>query len=221
MDSSTTGLSKTPEDIIICERQEALFCGRHARRALVQRLDIFDDDYLMEVAENLVAEENILRHEQRVRTNDYYYEDRGEYDIQILKAALMNTFNIDLLQIHTLEPNVSSPQNIILSNMQNVQALLIQQDYHYYCLRRFRLTPSYFVKSDAQHPEYHQPIHTGNMTDYLRRLIEHRCNVYVVVQHFSDGLEQELSQDNVQTRLWAFPDAAADSERLLVCDETE
>ncbi|CAF1689846.1 unnamed protein product, partial [Adineta ricciae] len=121
---STAGLNKKPEDIIVCERQEALFCGRHALRALAQRLDLFDDGYLMEVARNLVAEENIVRHEQTVRSNDYYYEDRGEYDIQILKAALMNTFNIDLLQLHTLEPNVSSPQNVILSHMQKVQALL-------------------------------------------------------------------------------------------------
>ncbi|CAF1477420.1 unnamed protein product [Adineta ricciae] len=218
---STSGLNKKPEDIIVCERQEALFCGRHALRALAQRLDLFDDGYLMEVARNLVAEENIVRHEQTVRSNDYYYEDRGQYDIQILKAALMNTFNIDLLQLHTLEPNVSSPHNVILSHMQNVQALLIQQDYHYYCLRRFRLTPSYFFKIDSQQPEYHQRIHSVNMTDYLKRLIEYRCNVYVVVQDCSDGLEYELSEDNIRARLWAFPDAAADCECLLVCDEME
>jgi hypothetical protein len=188
---------------------------------LTQRHDLFDDAYLIEIAQNLVAEENIVRHGQTVRSNDYYYADREEYDIQILKAALMNTFSIDLLQIHTLEPNVSSPQSVILSNMQNVQALLIQQDYHYYCLRRFWLTLSYFFKLDSQHPEHHQRIHSGNMTDYLKRPLDDRHNVYVAVQHCSDGLEQELSQDNVRARLWTFPDAAADCERLLVFEETE
>ena len=207
--------------MIICERQEALFCGRHALRALVQRMDLFDDVHLQEVAQKLVAAENIARNGQTVRSSDYYYQDTGEYDIQILKAALMNTLNIDLLQIHTMEPSVSSSQSLILSNMQNVQALLIQQEYHYYCVRRFRLTPSYFFKIDSQHPEYHQRIHSENMLDYLKRLLEHRCNVYVAVQHQSDRFQRELSHDDIQTRLWAFPDAAADCEPLLVSDDSK
>ena len=32
---------KKPEVMIICEKQEKLYCGRHALRALCQRLDLF------------------------------------------------------------------------------------------------------------------------------------------------------------------------------------
>ncbi|CAF4302547.1 unnamed protein product [Rotaria sp. Silwood2] len=50
----------TPEGVIICERQERLFCGRHALRALLQNIDIFDDTYLISVGEQLATDELFL-----------------------------------------------------------------------------------------------------------------------------------------------------------------
>ncbi|CAF1159207.1 unnamed protein product [Rotaria sordida] len=115
---------KKPEDIIICEKQEEHYCGRHVLRVLSQRLDLFCDEYLIEVVQNITAAEQICRYGEAIEIRDYYYESTGGYDIQILKAALMNTFNIDLIQIHTLEANTSSVQSLILSNIENVQDLL-------------------------------------------------------------------------------------------------
>lgn len=137
---------KKPEDIIVCEEQEELYCGRHALRALSQRLDLFSDEYLKEVARNIAASEQICRDGEAIEMTEYYYEHTGEYDIQVLKAALMNVFKIDLVQIYELETNNFVVHNLILSNIQHIQAFIIQQDYHYYCLRRFRLTKDYFFK---------------------------------------------------------------------------
>ena len=116
---------KKPEEIIICEKQEILYCGRHALRALCQRLDLFSDGYLAEVARNLAVLEQISRQGQTIQLKEYYDATTGEYDIQILKAALMNVFDIDLIQLHTLEPNPSSMQNVIVLNIKSVQALLL------------------------------------------------------------------------------------------------
>ncbi|CAF1119893.1 unnamed protein product [Rotaria sordida] len=52
---------KKPEDIIICEKQEEHYCGRHVLRVLSQRLDLFCDEYLIEVVQNITAAEQICR----------------------------------------------------------------------------------------------------------------------------------------------------------------
>ncbi|CAF1475069.1 unnamed protein product [Adineta steineri] len=202
--------TRKPEHLIICERQEQLFCGRHVLRALSQTLDLFDDDYLKEVAQNIAATEQINRHGEAIQLTEYYYENTGEYDIQVLKAALMNIFNIDLIQIGTLQPN-----SLILSHIKHVQAFLIQQNYHYYCLRRFRLTEDYFFKIDSKNPTYHEPIHRDNILNFLKSLLEHGSNIYVTVQYISDAIEDEITTDNIKTRLWALPDAPADREALV------
>ncbi|CAF4404974.1 unnamed protein product, partial [Adineta steineri] len=48
---------RKPENIIICEQQEENYCGRHVLRAVCQRLDLFSDEYLKEVAEHKAATE--------------------------------------------------------------------------------------------------------------------------------------------------------------------
>ena len=161
-----------PEDLIICETQESNFCGRHVLRAIAQRLDLFSDEYLMEVAENIAAQEQIFRHGERIRTTDYFYKYTGDYDIQILKAALMNIFKIDLLQIKTPETSTDYVQKLIISNIQHSQAFLIEKDYHYYCLRRFRLTKNYFFKIDSKSPMHHEPIHREQIMNFLHTLWE-------------------------------------------------
>ncbi|CAM4771516.1 unnamed protein product, partial [Rotaria magnacalcarata] len=139
----TTLSLKTPESIIICENQEENFCGRHALRALSQNLHLFTDDYLINNAQNIAATAQICRNGEFIRITDYYYENSGEYDIQILGVALRDTFNIELIQILKLENNSCPMRTLILSNTQYIQAFLIQQRYHYYCIRQFRLTKDY------------------------------------------------------------------------------
>ncbi|CAF1686119.1 unnamed protein product [Rotaria magnacalcarata] len=123
----TTLSLKTPESIIICENQEENFCGRHALRALSQNLHLFTDDYLINNAQNIAATD-------RARAKDLILGGC---------VALRDTFNIELIQILKLENNSCPMRTLILSNTQYIQAFLIQQRYHYYCIRQFRLTKDY------------------------------------------------------------------------------
>ncbi|CAF4174563.1 unnamed protein product [Adineta steineri] len=124
----TAEATRKPEHLIICEKQEQLFCGRHVLRALSQTLDLFDDDYLKEVAQNIAATEQINRHGEAIQ----------------LPNIIMKT-----------------PENMIFN------------------------------------------------------LLEHDSNIYVTVQYISDAIEDEITTDNLKTRLWALPDAPADREALV------
>ncbi|CAF1366463.1 unnamed protein product [Rotaria sordida] len=218
----TTMSLRKPENIIICEEHEKNYCGRHVLRALAQRLDLFSDEYLMEIAENIAATEQICRNGKSIRITDDYYEGHGDYDIQVLQLALQHTLNVHLVQIHELETNTCPIQNLILSNSQNIQALLIREDYHYYyCLRRFQLTKNYFFKIDSKDSMHHQPIHRQNILNFLRTLLESHCSIYVIMQHDPDNVNEQLSTDNIEAKLWALPDAPADLEILPGFYETE
>ena len=203
-----------PENIIICEHQEANFCGRHVLRALSQNLDLFSDDYLMKVARNLAAAEQIYSFQESIDIRQYFYRNSGDYDIQILIAALLNIFNVDLMRIDRLENNDCPIRNFTLSHSENIQAFLIQQNYHYYCLRRFRLTKDYFFKIDSKHPMHHEVIHQCNILKFIGRLLETGCDVYITIQHIESGVNHELSEENIATKLWALPDAPADLQVL-------
>lgn len=72
------------------------------------------------MAQNLASFEQIYSHEESVRVTEYYHENTGEYNIDVLKAALLNVFNIELIQIHRFEGNISPLQTLILSNITNI-----------------------------------------------------------------------------------------------------
>ncbi|CAF1406834.1 unnamed protein product [Adineta steineri] len=219
--NSLTRKSKIkPKSIIICEQQEN-YCGRHVLRAVSQRLDLFTDQYLKEVTEHIAATEQILRHGTAVNVTDYYYENTRDYNIEILKVALRNVFNIEFIQIDTLETNTTSVQSLILSNIHKVQALIIQQNYHYYCLRRFRLTKDYFFKIDSKFPLNHEPIHREQILNFIRALLAKHSTIYVLAHYTSDDADDQLSIVNVETRLWPLPDVPADLECLLGLHETQ
>ncbi|CAF2003563.1 unnamed protein product [Rotaria magnacalcarata] len=191
---TTNIFEKKPEDVIVCEDQMEHFCGRHVLRALSQNRQIFSDKYLIET---------------------------GDYDIQILIAALLNVFDIDLIKIDKLEKNNCPIRNLILSHTQNIQAFLIQQNYHYYCLRQFRLTKDYFFKIDSKQPTYHQPIHQHNILKFIGMLLQYKSHVYVTIQHIEDDVNHGLSTENIAAKLWALPDAPADLEILTVSPANE
>ena len=199
----------------MCEKQEEHFCGRHALRALTQRCDLFSDEYLIGIAQNLAADEQTYRRRRKKLITEYCYEKTGDYHIQILEIALRNMFNVDLIQISKLEENSCPIRNLICANIQHIQAILIQQDYHYYCLRRFRLTKEYFFKIDSKHSMYHEPIHCRNMLTFLRTLLELHSNVYVIIQHIPNGINEQVSVNNIETKLWTLPDSSADCEVLI------
>lgn len=128
---------------------------------------------------------------------------------------MSNTFGVDLIQICRLENNSCPIRNLVCANIEHIQAILIHEDYHYYCLRRFRVTEEYFFKIDSKHPMNHQTIHRRDILTYLRTLLELQCNIYVVIQGISEEINGQVSSDNIQRRLWALPEASADCELLI------
>ena len=119
------------------------------------------------------------------------------------------------MQICKLEENSSPIRNLICANIQHIQAMLIQQDYHYYCLRRFRLTKEYFFKIDSKHPSHHQTIPRRDILTFLRTLLEVGSNIYVLIHNIPDEINEELCVNDIETKLWALPDAPADWEILI------
>ncbi|CAF2172608.1 unnamed protein product [Rotaria magnacalcarata] len=139
----------------------------------------------------------------------------------VIVSALLNVFDIDLIKIDKLEKNNCPIRNLILSHTQNIQAFLIQQNYHYYCLRQFRLTKDYFFKIDSKQPTYHQPIHQHNILKFIGMLLQYKSHVYVTIQHIEDDVNHGLSTENIAAKLWALPDAPADLEILTVSPANE
>ena len=210
-----TNLSiKKPEDVIVCESQEGNYCGRHVLRALTQRLDLFSDCDLKEIGNSLAAAEQACRHGERIDITDYYYEGSGDYDIQIIKAALLNAFNVDLIQIRIIQENNYSVQSLIHSNLVNSQALLVREDCHYYCLRRFRLAKEYFFKIDSKQSTRHEQIRRDDILKFVTTLLNAGSNVFVLIQTAVDRADEELSANNIENRLWALPDTPADVETM-------
>ncbi|CAF4983412.1 unnamed protein product [Rotaria sp. Silwood1] len=72
-----------PEDVIVCEKQELLFCGRHALRALVQNVEIFDDTNLISLAKELATQEIVLHQDISIYQEFYFNHVTGYYHIEI------------------------------------------------------------------------------------------------------------------------------------------
>ncbi|CAF4973838.1 unnamed protein product [Rotaria sp. Silwood1] len=187
----TTYSVTKPEHVIICEEHEEHFCGRHALRALSQRLDLFTDKYLFDIAEDIAATDQIRQNGQP------------------------NILNVQLLRIDKLEDSSYAIRNLILSNVEHIQAFLIQQDYHYYCLRSFRSSKDYFFKIDSKHSMYHEPIRRERLFEYLAELVDSNCAIFIIMQDTVQNINQQITIDNIQKALWPLPDAPADFELFL------
>ncbi|MBA7567840.1 hypothetical protein ES708_09558 [subsurface metagenome] len=113
--------------MIVCERQDRLLCGRHALRALLQNLEIFDDAYLSSLAEQLTTKELIIMINQSSLKGIHSNNRDGYYHTDVIQRALQQQFNIDLMQINTLNEESYSHRNLIRSHIHGVQALFIHQ----------------------------------------------------------------------------------------------
>ncbi|CAF5168116.1 unnamed protein product, partial [Rotaria magnacalcarata] len=71
-----------PEDVIVCERQYRLFCGRHAL-----------------LATELATQELITREDVHTLRDVYFNKSNGYYNIQVIKNALQLQCNIELIQL--------------------------------------------------------------------------------------------------------------------------
>ncbi|CAF3435365.1 unnamed protein product, partial [Rotaria socialis] len=131
-------------DMIICEPQEGLFCGRHALRALVQNREKFDDTYLSSIAEELSTQEMLINNHISTNEASYSINNNGYYHIQVIQKALEQLYNIELVQINTIDEKSHSHRNLIICHINDVQALFIHHNDHYFCARRFDSMQDYF-----------------------------------------------------------------------------
>ena len=105
--------------------------------------------------------------------------------------------------------------------MQHVQAFLIQENNHYYCLRRFRLTEDYFIKIDSKSSRCHELIPRNDISKYINDLLRKSANIFVILEYVENGDNRQLFPNNIKTRLWPLPDAPADGQCLVDYNETE
>ncbi|CAF2046319.1 unnamed protein product [Rotaria magnacalcarata] len=148
-----------PEDVIVCERQYRLFCGRHALRALLQNVEIFDDTYLISLATELATQELIT----------------------LIKNALQLQCNIELIQLDGRNVITNSENSFIRNHIFDVQALFIQQADHYFCARRFDNCPDHFFLINSLTYDKHKKIQRNRINDYIDYLHEHDSCAYVPV----------------------------------------
>jgi len=181
IDGIVTDEEIVPEDFIVCEKQQRLFCGRHALRALVQNPTIFDDSYLISIAQELATEELTLREDTNRILQFYFNPNTGYYDIQVIQTALKQDFNIELIPLTTFTQTSRLLHNLIIDNIYNVQALFIHHNDHYFCLRRFDSTLGYFFIIDSLKPNKHRIIQRNHILNYINYLEELNALIYVPV----------------------------------------
>ncbi|CAF2149878.1 unnamed protein product [Rotaria magnacalcarata] len=188
-------------DMIICEPQEGLFCGRHALRALVQNREKFDDTYLSSIAEELSTQEMLINNDISTNETSYSINNNGYYPsrflpfkapfqtvgifswdhIQAIQKALEQLYNIELVQINTIDEKSYSHRNLIICHINDVQALFIHHNDHYFCARRFDSMQDYFFVIDSLKPTKHKAIHRNCVNDYIKFLDDEGSSLYVPV----------------------------------------
>ncbi|CAF4773938.1 unnamed protein product, partial [Rotaria sp. Silwood2] len=152
--------------------QRLLFCGGHALRALVQDRQIFDDTYLINLAEELATQELILRPCATTVRQYYFNYITGYYHIQVIQKALQQQYNIELLQLQEKDETSYLHRDLIRNHIHDVQALFVHQHDHYFCVRRFDSTPDYFFIIDSLTPNIHKTIPRHRINDYFKYLYE-------------------------------------------------
>ncbi|CAF4422142.1 unnamed protein product [Rotaria sp. Silwood2] len=208
-----------PENVIICERQRRLFCGGHALRALVQDRQIFDDTYLISLAEELATQELILRPRATTVRQYYFNYINGYYHIQVIEKALQQQYKIELLQLQEKDETSYLHGDLIRNHIHDVQALFVHQHDHYFCVRRFDSTPDYFFIIDSLTPNIHKTIPRHRINDYFKYLYECDSSIYIPLR--GDMLKMEtISYESLLSSIHSLPTCVADELVLTVNEST-
>ncbi|CAF3345272.1 unnamed protein product [Rotaria sp. Silwood2] len=208
-----------PENVIICERQRRLFCGGHALRALVQDRQIFDDTYLISLAEELATQELILRPRATTVRQYYFNYITGYYHIEVIQKALQQQYNIELLQLQEKDETTYLHRDLIRNHIHDVQALFVHQHDHYFCVRRFDSTPDYFFIIDSLTPGIHETIPRHRINDYFKYLYECDSSIYVPLR--GDMLKMEtISYKSLLSLIHPLPTCVTDELVLTVNEST-
>ncbi|CAF1487611.1 unnamed protein product, partial [Adineta ricciae] len=170
-----------PEHFIICEKQQRLFCGRHALRAIVQNTTFFDDEFLQSLGRQLASDELMIREDISAIDNEYFNVYSGYYNIQVVQEALRRQCNIELIQWNRVNKMSSSVYQQIMNNIEFAQGLFIHQTDHYFCLRRFDSTPHYFFIIDSLKSSHHQTIKQEQIREYINYLHQHNSSIYIPI----------------------------------------
>ena len=209
----------SPEDFIVCEKQQLLFCGRHALRALVQNTHMFDDTYLMSLGEEFSTQELIIREDATTFNQFYFNQANGYYHIEVVRKALRQQYNIELVQLNRIDETLSSIRDLINNHIHDVQALFIHKHDHYFCVRRFDKTTDYFFIIDSLRPNRHETIKRNLIHEYIKYLHKHNNSVYIPV--CIDILQTEIiPSDLISSLIHPLPICEADRIVLTVNDAT-
>ena len=209
-----------PEEFIICEKQQRLFCGRHALRALVQNVTIFDDNYLIGIAEEIAREELSFRQDTDRTEQFYFNRNTGYYNIEVIQRVLKQDFNIELILLTTLKQTSRLVQNLIIDNLYNVQSLFIHHNDHYFCLRRFDSTLEYFFMINSLQPNEHKTIRRAQIHNYINYLQELNALIYVPVS--ADIVELEtISSDLLLSSIHPLPICEADKVVFTISNDRD
>lgn len=122
------------------ERQEALLCGQHALNNLVQAC-VFSADGLAQIAHQLDEMELTYmaqNNEGGVRSKDYLkrmaegsgnVDPSGNFSIEVLRAALMNQYNISL-------PNIRQKGVGDTVEVTDIEGFICNRESHWFAIRK-------------------------------------------------------------------------------------
>ncbi|CAF4197391.1 unnamed protein product, partial [Adineta steineri] len=208
-----------PEDAIVCEEQQLLFCGRHALRALVQNLDKFDDSSLISIGQELATQELLIHEQERINQDIYYSIEDGFYHIEVMQNALRQEFNIELIQLQALNRTAHFIYEVIINHIHDVQAFFIHKGNHYFCVRRFDNTVDYFFIIDSLSPNMHKTIPRNRILDYIEYLSKNDGLIYIPVSAHLLQMHS-IPSDLLHSVLHPLPTCDADQVVFTVNERT-
>ncbi|CAF0877342.1 unnamed protein product [Adineta steineri] len=208
-----------PEDAIVCEEQQLLFCGRHALRAFVQNLEKFDDSSLVSIGQELATQELLIHEQERINQDIYYSIEDGFYHIEVIQNALREEFNIELIQLEALNRTAHFIYEVIMNNIHDVQAFFIHKGNHYFCVRRFDNTADYFFIIDSFSPNMHETIPRNRILDYIEYLRKNDGLIYIPVSAHLLQMHS-IPSDLLHSVLHPLPTCDADQVVFTVNERT-
>ena len=127
--------------LIYHERQEALLCGQHALNNLVQS-SVFDPNGLSEIAHQFDEMElaymaqndeggvNSKEYLKRVSEGSGNVDENGNFSLQVLKAALENTFGLSLANIRE-----EGAMNVV-KDVTDIEGFICNKQSHWFAIRK-------------------------------------------------------------------------------------
>lgn len=175
-----------PSDIYIYhEQQESLLCGQHCLNNLLQG-PYFTPDTLSEIANELDRKERSLI-SSTTFTPSFNVDDSGNFSIQVLRQAIQNLMNLDLI-LWGFQQSSSSSTTAQEDPLQH-QGFVINRSSHWFTIRRIHNT-WWNLDSKLPRPEI---ISSMYLSAYLYELRQSaHCSIFVLSGSIQDQGNYEL-----------------------------